>query len=457
MPEKNLPWRGWALVLLVFLIPFQRSYVHLFPKDVLSHAGCPYNWIKYTLFDLFFFFLLARLLLGFKNVIKKKEALALFAFLALCLLSLLFHPYATYLLPSWHLLKLFGASLLFLALLAESQNRHAPLLLRSLLTSLTFSSAVESLLAILQFFKQKSLGLKALGEGVLDAARRQGPVFEMEGGSRWLLDHLFNIKRNAAFLLRASGTFDHPNQLGLFLVAGLIALICLYLKGSRKERFVLSLLFCLIFFALCLTFSRASLFTFLISLAVMIPALGRQALPLFRLIAPVILLCSLLLFPQILKRGGVLNSTLINRAADRERVLYQNHSFALIKRHPFQGVGFRNYVERLNAVSATPLEDSRPLLVHNIFLLVGSEEGLLGLFFFLALWMLVLKRAWIARRDPTAAVLGSLLLALIFYGCCDHFLLSEQQGLLLLFFILGGAALSSGAALEHTPTHPCTV
>ena len=455
---NKLSTRGCILVLIILFISFQRAYVFIFPTETFPHTGCPYNWVKYAYFDTLLLLLFPFVIRQVKTLGKERESLLMIGFFALCALSIFTHAYSTHLLPAWFLLKLLGTALLFFALVIESRGPGRETVLKALQYTLLIAATLQAGLAICQFFNQASLGFKFLGEGVIDASRQLGSGFAVDDGSRWLLDKVFHLKKAAPILIRAQGTLDHPNHLGIFLVAGLTALISLYLKASKKERIVLVCFFFILFFALVTTFSRASLFTWLIALSLTTLLLGKKILPILKIIAPIFLVCAILFYPQIQKRGGIISSTHVNQFADQERITYLSDAFAMIKAHPFSGVGFHNYVARLGEFSTNPHSDHRPLIVHNIFLLIFAELGFPALLLFLSAWLHLLHRAWKQRRDTASAIWGALLFSLLFYGGCDVFFLTDQQGQLTLFLTFGLTFLSSAIAKETAQgSEPCTL
>ncbi len=443
---KRIPLKGWLLALIIFLIPVQRGYVYIFPSSTFSHTGCPYNWIKSPLFDVLLLLLFPLVAKKRSLLLKERPSLLMLGFFALCALSVFTHTYGTHLLPAWFLIKLLGTSLLFFALVIESKTPSYQDLLKLLQYTLLLAATLQAGIALLQFLKQSSLGLSALGEGVINPSRGLGATFPIGDHGRYLLEKILLTKKALPHLVRAQGTLDHPNHLGIFLVLGLTALSSLYLQAKKRARLFLLLPYALLCSALITTFSRASLFTYLLLLTITALFLKKKSLPLLTIALPLLLACGILLYPQIKQRGGIISSTAVNKGADQERISYQSDALSMIRAHPLHGVGFHNYVAKLPEYSSDPHSDLRPLVVHNIFLLIAAELGLPALFLFLALWALLLNRALIHRRDATTCLFGALLFSLLFYGCCDVFLLSEQQGQLILFFTLGTAYLSTAAA-----------
>jgi len=299
------------------------------------------------------------------------------------------------------------------------------------------SAFFQSLIAIGQYINQQSLSLKYLAESPLSPS--------IAGVAKIVVD---GIK-----LIRPYGTFPHPNLLATFLCLALFCLFFIYLQwkpkwmpkpcGELVESIVLGLLliiyFCL-FFTLCLTFSRAVILTFVLAalgffiwIFLTRSQLKTKVIKLFLLF---IVLCSLffvLLWPEISSRFLISSE----EQAVSLRLFYNQTALDLIKEYPFLGIGLGNFVWEI--------KEMLPLLanwlhqpVHNIYLLIGSEIGLIGLGIFLFFLFSVIKRIRIILRE------NYLLLPFVFclfifliIGLFDHFFWTLQQGQLMFWIVLG--------------------
>jgi O-antigen ligase len=99
-------------------------------------------------------------------------------------------------------------------------------------------------------------------------------------------------------------------------------------------------------------------------------------------------------------------------------------------------VGKDNFIPAL-----APLQKPMPLglylqPVHNIFVLVLSETGIIGLIFFMWLLMSTVRR--IKKQDQVLRISFFLLLLIIIVtGSFDHYWLTLQQGQLLFTTVIG--------------------
>ena len=134
----------------------------------------------------------------------------------------------------------------------------------------------------------------------------------------------------------------------------------------------------------------------------------------------------------------------MTQVADSERVQYMNMAFEMIQEYPFLGVGFNNF-----QLYSEPTQEAFPgyffhSKVHNVYLLIASEIGLIGgVFFLLFLWV-ILKTAWLtalARSNNSHLYSNNqemfFLLAtfsgIMLIGVFDFYLIHTPHGRMLFF------------------------
>lgn len=237
------------------------------------------------------------------------------------------------------------------------------------------------------------------------------------------------LGEGGGLLVRAYGTFPHPNVLAGFLVLGLISSYCFFLENfNRKENlFYLALKSTSVFIVilgLALTFSRAG---WIASLAASILffyfafylKVDRKKL---LLLGIAIAFSALLVFMAfnwaIVPRMTTLN---YQNFSVQERLSDYRLAWQLIKEKPLLGHGL------------TLRMGSRPF--HNLYLTITKEIGLIGLALFLLLIFLVVVR----NRNSSAvevkaalAMLGGLLV----FGLFDHFLWTLRPGTAMLALVI---------------------
>jgi len=267
---------------------------------------------------------------------------------------------------------------------------------------LAIGGVVESLIGFGQFLAQKSLGLQILGESVLSPLNPD-------------LARIFIDADGWGRLLRAYGTFPHPNILAAFLVLSLLALYYFYSGHSDSVRVIrvgiLAATF-IVWLGLLLTFSRAGWLIALIVSAMAVYQNKKLLLPVVVSVLALILIFSWAILPRV---------SFIDQFALEQRLGDYQLAWQLIKEKPFFGHGL------------TLAMPERP--IHNLYLLIATEIGLVGLFGFLGFIIFTLIENWKLEIEnwPAIIMLGALLL----FGLADHFLWTLRPGLAMLWLIIG--------------------
>ncbi len=324
---------------------------------------------------------------------------------------------------------------LFYLLVSVSYNRL------KLIYIFLSSVLVQAVLGILQFFEQATTANKWLGLAAHSPTQLGTSVVETLSSGRWL---------------RAYGSLDHPNMLGALLVVGILFLISLFLTEKKiwGKFFLFYFLFLTFLLALFFTFSRGAWIGLLVGLLVMfVTILARRDLGQQKRLLKVVLIGFLLIFilfhfysDLILTRLSA--NTRLEVKSNVERIASYRTASEIIKRHWLCGVGVGNYTlavyNELNSCQSSWYYQP----VHNTYLLVWSEIGLLGIFSFLALLFFSVYYCFISyfkipagrkikdRHKLTPATLG-ILSALIVMMSVDHFFWSLHFGLFFFWFILG--------------------
>ncbi|KAA3612242.1 MAG: hypothetical protein DWQ05_19790 [Calditrichaeota bacterium] len=200
---------------------------------------------------------------------------------------------------------------------------------------------------------------------------------------------------------RAKGTLFHPNQMGIVL-AFTLPVILRALIGSitLKDKAMLRLTAVALglgFIALIATYNRGSWVGIFIGLFVMITIdlfsrgskYKKAAIGLLSVGVIVVLIGSI-------KFGSLIIDRFVNSDADGQmdnRTEQTEEAKQLIKQHPILGVGYKN-------------DDfyAREIFVHNNYLLIATEIGLPGLFFFLWFLAIYLALIWGGTRSKISFV-----------------------------------------------------
>ena len=355
------------------------------------------------------------------------------AFFVLAVISLFFATQERY--------ALYMVAELVIAILAGLAIRNALakdiVSFHSICAVLGLSAFIQAVIAILQFYYQKSIELWFLGEPVADAT--------MKGVARVTID--------GVSYLRSFGTLPHANILAAFLVLGFITLAYAYFTSAREQKFsrVASVVgMVTILFALGFTFSRSGwLIVGFSILAILTYGFTKHE---FRRIAlgflGVILISGALLAYYfgwaIAPRAGFVKG----EASVDHRVFYNEIGIALIKSHPFGvGIGNQVIVADQNGLYAekglTQIWLAQP--VHNIYILIASELGILGIIVFLILLFYAFRA--VRLKYPKLVFAGIMFGSLLAFGLVDHFPWDLHAGRLM-FWVMFGIML--GLSAEHS-------
>ena len=321
------------------------------------------------------------------------------------------------------------------------------------------SGLVQSIAAILQFIYQAIPASTWLGMASQSADVLGASVVETSNG-RWL---------------RAYGSFGHPNILGAWLVLSLIFLVSTFNcnVGNRQQiagkliKLLFAIryyLFAIILFALLTTFSRAAWLAFFVFIVgrylssvayrqfASLPALfgfkrisslifrndiakedfhlkNHSCAPITKIIilsgAVVLLFASYAPDPFFARLEG---GERLEIKSNQERVASISQGWQIIKNHPLLGIGLGNY----GLAVYNEIDSNRPAYfyqpIHNVFLLIMAELGLIGIF------LMAYGFSLFAFRSSLFAFFALILLSMF-----DHYFWSLYSGVLILavwlFFI----------------------
>jgi len=274
---------------------------------------------------------------------------------------------------------------------------------------LSGAAIYSSLIAITQFIKQSAIG----------------------GIFWWLGERSFNLITpgiakaivSGRLVLRPYATFPHPNVLAGFILVSLI------LIGINKEggwrRIIKWAAQILGSIAIILSFSRATWLIGLLAGLVLVVRDWRKKKD---------MVIGLIIFLALI--GGLFYRfalPLSGQEAIIQRFSLAQIAIRMIKVNPLAGVGLNNFIPQLPNYWQQFGMTYWLQPVHNIFLLIAAETGLVGLVVFLWLLVLTFKRLVAANYWLLVTVL-SLILAL---GLFDHYWFTLQQTQLLLTIVFG--------------------
>jgi O-antigen ligase len=203
----------------------------------------------------------------------------------------------------------------------------------------------------------------------------------------------------------ASGVTRNRNGLAMFIA---VAIVCAYLLSQMspapRERLLLLGALPILFVGLAFTYSRTGYLALLVALLLVAYRLARTHG--YVLLTASVLMVALIVpfLPEEFYARVESILPAMEKQDDTVGLRLQRWKYAvqMIKDHPIVGVGPSNFVPALARYGRGDILEKQGLVVHNAYLNVGAEEGLVGL----ALYVLLLGAAlrevtWMVMRSGT--------------------------------------------------------
>jgi O-antigen ligase len=247
-----------------------------------------------------------------------------------------------------------------------------------------------------------------------------------------------NALINGQLVLRPYATFSHPNMLAGFLVTSILFLF-IFFKNTSIEKILLVASLILGTISMLLSLSRLSILVWFFILLVFFCfsiykkyKKGKSNIKhLTFLISGLTVSLYVLIFQNSVLMQRFLSTSLLDESiVQRENLLHQ--AIVMFEKNPVFGVGLNNFYNNLNPFTGKILL-IQP--VHNIFMLVLSETGVIGLIFLISILALGLARA-IKLNSNKRKYIICLFLSVCLLGMFDHYFLTLQQGQLLFTLFL---------------------
>ncbi len=411
----------------VFLLPWQTIWI---VREVFfDNEKWQYGTIGIYLSDLLLVTLIILSIYLYKDRIlsyftqNKKLVISALLFFLWGLISALLADDKT--LALYFLFKLFFAFNLFFLV------QIIPIKIRTLSFIFITSIFIQSTLGLYQFVTQNTFAQKLLGISHHDIWRG-GTAIINTADERWL---------------RIYGAMPHPNIFGGLLLCGL--LLSLYLYITTKKSSTITHIFLLASIALTttsivLTFSRITWITAIISIIVLIIFIfTSHHYNTRKLLAPglLIITTTLLLFGTLhhVLFSRVTHDTTYSHNSISDRHLYIQHATQIIEKKPILGAGLSNYTNTVLYINnhEQPIWHYQP--VHNIYILILAEIGIIGLILFIIFFIFVFHQIYTQRKNVTIANYTFFIttISILLIAFFDHWPWTSHFGLLFLFFILG--------------------
>lgn len=344
---------------------------------------------------------------GVLDVIKSKKAFALVLLIYVLFLSTLL---ATRFIPSFYAFFRWVVYALVCLYIQKNFDRETDTVFVS--KALSYWLVFLGILALGQYIKQGAFfnNYLILGEQPYSAAT---PLIDRE--------NIFGVARVPAY-----GIFRHPNIFGGFLAVALI-----WVLNAYRKKFVSATLFITSFLSgllgLVLTFSYFSWTAALLGTALLLAESKKHFRTLLILIFITTSLCGLLInkipFPSYLLENPSVYKRVELLEAGYRAISAENYTF---------GTGINSstvFIERFLEPSSYLRFVQPP---HNVFVLLASEVGIVGL----ALFLIIFVNALVQSKQKNFFIFVTLL-QILFLSSFDHYFVTIHQPFLLLWLTLG--------------------
>jgi O-antigen ligase len=459
-------WNGntilsYIFVTIILMVPFEHKYERFFKKlskyFTNSNIGVDYVFDKKIyIFASELFIIIISIFVAYKFRVSLKKYLfsgpvkymsLFFIIAAMSLFNSHTGNYGLQVINLMHVLvvSLFVASLYYFVKKIENRDSF----IKKIFGGIVIVGLFQSFVAISQFILQKSIGLKLIGEATIGSTVPNSCSFHMsrEMLSKTFLSNIIFASDNN-ILIRACGTFVHPNILGGFLLISIIATCYLYYHANKLHYRIGAIVVVFIqMIALFVTFSRSAGFGLIIAFSVWFgllfcknidksPYLMKKVAKLAFILLFAFSLITAMLIPLIISRGGVVGHNDSSRGGDSERVYYQKLGWYMIKTHPLLGVGFENSNLKITDYMKKEGRVIKPSFIHNIYIMVAAEVGIIGAICFTTFFVMALIKSFFRRKMTVEAIsLFAMLVGFMFIGGCDYYFLHFQAGRIMLFTI----------------------
>lgn len=411
----------WLIIIFLFLLPWQTRWIW----QLGEINGAPWEYGTYSIYGTEILLWLIVILFAFyklrhKEFWKKitstehfqthKNYLFFAGGFILFLVIAIWHSRDIWLSYNY-VFYLLGALCLFLIITENFSSKF--------LWAIWSGGVMQGLLAFGQFSNQLIIGNKWLGIATHDPSDLGVAVIEF-GNERWL---------------RAYGSFGWPNSLGIYLAVLLILGLVMYLRAEKRWlKILLSLGQVIITIGLVLSFSRtawlaaASGFILLVVLQIRKSNYLNFLKQIIFISLPIVIL--FIIFQPLFFTRFNLSDRLEARSVG-ERISQYIEFQEVFFSHPLLGAGPGAYTLALADLHPqVKAFDLQP--VHNIYLLILAEWGIVGAIVWLVVYVFIVGQ--IGRTNKIFLPVVSVLLIASFF---DHWSYTLYTGMVLWWVILG--------------------
>ena len=253
--------------------------------------------------------------------------------------------------------------------------------------------------------------------------------------------------------LRGYGLTPHPNILGGFTALGIISLtgIAVLSEGTHWRWCFLGI--AILSSGLAVTFSRSAWIGLLVAFVILIVGTTDNRLRLHRVLSAATMVAasmavfivgspdrylSRVVFPLL----GLLHLSSVSprEMADlNQRVVQYATAFQLVRRDLLFGIGVGNFTDTWQ-LAGTAVESVPFLPVHNVPVLIATEQGLIGLSCWLLAYVWIVResvRRWSTVRATWTLLWTAILAGTFAIGFFDYYFWGWEQGRIIFWSIFG--------------------
>ncbi len=419
---------------------------HVFFTNSAFQTGAYSDFTSFSLYlsDILLFLLFLSIIVprGKEFLLAFKSQMSIIFFIIWLILAIIWH-FRTFSSLNWYFLLKYAELIVSYGTIAIFLKDLS--IKKAFLWLFVSLGAGQALLALWQFIFQKSIGIKILGENLLNP-EILGVAKIVSGGTK---------------LIRGYGTFPHPNLLSAFLVTAIMFSLYLMLNAKKRgEKLLLSTLLFLNIIGLTVTFSRSAYLALGIGSSLYfgyLLAKTAENITKKKIAAILMIFSSAVIISFLLFRPYILTRTTITDQASIERSTYNKIGLKIIKDHPLFGTGIGESVLHMEQYSKTKLEPWQKQPIHNYFLLAAAELGIPGAL--ILLWIFLSSLKSLIPASPAGRLnlksnfttyyllLATVLLSFFILMQFDHYFYTLEQTQMLLWITLGVIAAETNYAL----------
>lgn len=407
----------YLIYIFVFLLPFQTRYIfsYLTLGNVEFEYGKLSIYVSDIIFALIIFLFLFFKTKQIKDIKASNQFIICFLFLIICSISYFFANYTQ--MYFYYFFRIIECiTILFILQIIKVDTRK---IFYFFISSIVF----HGILGFFQFINQGIAPNKYLG--IAEHLSSSGGVSVLEN--------------HAGRFLRVYGGFTHPNVFGGFIVIAIIFLLILFFTNhnlNKSKRIVYFFILGFLMQILFLTFSRSAFLALFICLVLLFifQILNKNYKNISMIFFFIFIICviNIFIFKDLIYSRATQTDRLELKSIS-ERAVLNNESRVLIKNNWILGVGLGNYIPYVynNTHLKQNIWDYQP--VHNVYLLVLSELGILGLICYLSIFIYAL----ISRIKQKRYLFILPIIVILIINLFDHYFWTSFSGIMLSFLVLG--------------------